>query len=461
MKEVKIIGEAKMQPHDLETEGAVLATIMRYNEKYALFSDLLSASLFYWDKEKAIFRCIDGVISDGGITDINSLFSYSKSHDVGEKLTRNDFLEIYQKSNTETLEQDIRRLRDLSKRRMCWLLMQQAAQKVLDVTLDVDEEVNGVVSSLGEIQAEIGDDGIKSFNDAFEELKAIVNDNANGKRNCLITGFRLFDEYFLLRPGTLTVIAAFTSVGKSALAMNIAVAVAKLMVAVAYYSLEMSNAELASRSISKEVGVPASVIMNKQLTEYQLKAFDAAVGGKKNLPIYFDDRCTVSFDRTLRSIRTMVKTRGIKLVVIDYLQIYSQISDNSEASIAYMARAAKNIAKELGIAVILLSQLNRSADHPSIKMLRGSGQIEESADNIVLIDRPEAYPDNKVTKYEGEFENEDIHGTAKFILAKGRGVGTGCALVGFDGVNTRFYELSKPELPIEIPSGRVEMDAPF
>ncbi len=453
--------EVKMQPHDISTEHSVLATLMRYNDKFQQYSDLLSEELFYYDLEKAIYRCIVGVIESGGITDINSLFNYSKSHDVGKEILRNDFLEIFQLSSIVTLEQDIKRLMVMAKRRICWKLLQQAASKVLDVTTDIDEEVNGVVTSLGEIQAEIGDDGIKSFNDAFEELKAIVNDNANGKRNCLITGFRLFDEYFLLRPGTLTVIAAFTSVGKSALAMNVAVAVAKLMVSVAYYSLEMSNAELASRSISKEVGVPASVIMNKQLTEYQLKAFDAAVGGKKHLPIYFDDRCTVSFDRTLRSIRTMVKTRGIKLVVIDYLQIYSQISDNSEASIAYMARAAKNIAKELGIAVILLSQLNRSADHPSIKMLRGSGQIEESADNIVLIDRPEAYPDNKVTKYEGEFENEDIHGTAKFILAKGRGVGTGCALVGFDGQNTRFYELDKAEpLPIA-PETHVDMEAPF
>jgi replicative DNA helicase len=103
------------------------------------------------------------------------------------------------------------------------------------------------------------------------------------------------------------------------------------------------------------------------------------------------------------------------------------------------------VAKELGIAIILISQLNRSALHPSIKMLRGSGQIEESADNVVLIDRPEAYPDNKVTKYEGEFKNVSIKNTAKLILAKGRGVGTGSALVGFNGVKTQFYEIEQTE----------------
>ncbi len=451
----------KMLPHDLDTEEAVLATIMRYNDKFAEFSDMLSVELFYYDKEQTMFRCIEGVINDGGITDINSLFSYYQSHDFEYELFKNDFVKIFQLSNTVTLEQDIRRLMQMSKRRILWKLLMQASGNVLDVTLDLDEEVNGILTSVGEVQSEIGDDGISSFSDAFDELREMVNDNANGKKNCLQTGFRIFDNYFLLRPNTLTVIAAFTSVGKSALAMNIAVAVSRQKIPVAYYSLEMGKAELASRSISKEAGVPASILMNKQLTEFQLRAFDIAVGEKKDFPIYFDDRSTVTFDRTIRSIRTMVKTRGIKLAVIDYLQIYAQLTDNAEQSIAYMARAAKNIAKEMGIAVVLLSQLNRSAAHPSIKMLRGSGQIEESADNIVLIDRPEAYPDNNVTKYDGEFKDEDVHGTAKFILAKGRGVGTGCTLVGFDAVNTRFYELQKPAVPFEIPKSKVEMEAPF
>jgi replicative DNA helicase len=110
-----------------------------------------------------------------------------------------------------------------------------------------------------------------------------------------------------------------------------------------------------------------------------------------------------------------------------------------------MARTAKNVAMETGVAIILLSQLNRSAAHPSIRMLRGSGQIEESADNVVLIDRPEAYPEMKNQKYEGEFKDSPIEGTAKLILAKGRGVGTCCNLVAFSAKETRFADFKKPE----------------
>ena len=109
----------------------------------------------------------------------------------------------------------------------------------------------------------------------------------------------------------------------------------------------------------------------------------------------------------------------------------------------------------MNIAVILLSQLSRGEAHPKVQQLRGSGQIAESADNIVLIDRPEAFPDNS-TKYEGEFHDESTHGTAKLIIAKGRGVGLGNALVGFEGRFTQFYELDQVPLhPIE------ESNVPF
>ena len=110
-----------------------------------------------------------------------------------------------------------------------------------------------------------------------------------------------------------------------------------------------------------------------------------------------------------------------------------------------MARAAKNIAKETGIAVIVLSQLNRSGLHPSLKMLRGSGQIEESADNVVLIDRPDAYPDNKVKKFEGKYSDVPVAGVAKLILSKGRGVGTDSDLVAYDKEHTLFKQIEKPE----------------
>lgn len=432
-------------PHDTDTEVAVLSTLMRYNERYAEFADLLDARLFYYEKEQAMYRCIEGVINDGGITDVNSLWNYAQTHELGYELFREDFVKIITNLNRQTLEQDINRLRDMSRRRECWKMLMQASAQVLDLTTDFSDDVNSVITSMGEVQNDSGTETVSSFGDALVELKKMTDELLSDKHQYLTTGFDLFDSKYLLRPGTLTVLAAFTSVGKSALAMNISLTVARQSQPVAYYSLEMGKAELVSRGISKEMNMPASAIMNKKMSDGMQKQFLRVIERNKDLPIYFDDRSTVSWEKTIRSIRQLVKTKNIKLAVIDYLQIYSQTSDDAEQSIAYMIRSAKNVAKETGIAVMVLSQLNRSAMHPSIKMLRGSGQIEESADNIVLIDRPEAYPDNKVTKYEGEHSDVSVVGTAKLILAKGRGVGTGSSIIAFEGMHTWFHEIEKPD----------------
>ena len=439
------LDEVREQPKDLNTERVVLATLMRYNEKFAEYSDMLGADLFYWDTEKAIYRCIEGVISNGNITDINSLYGYAKSHDVGVELYHEDFLKIYQLSSTQTLDQDIKRLHEMSMGRMSWIMLQQSAQKVLDMTCPFDEEVNNIISSVGELQTQSNDNSVATFGKALKSVQEIVMGNLSGRAQALHTGFKLFDDHYLLRPQTLTIIAAFPAVGKSALSLNIAVSVARQGVPCAYYSLEMDKSELASRAISETMELPSYIIMNRQLNEKQMNMLDGALEAYKDLPIFFDDRSTVSFDRVIRSIRTLVKTNGIKLAIIDYLQIFNQTADDEERGMSYMARACKNIAKETGIAVIALSQLNRSALHPSLRMLRGSGQIEESADNVVLIDRPEAYPDNKVKKYEGDYKDASIVGTAKLILAKGRGVGTGSSLVAFNGKYTRFSDIVKPK----------------
>ena len=433
-----------MLPHDENTERAVLSSLMMYNDNFAKYGDILDVDLFYYEKEKAIFRCIEGVVNDGNITDINSLFSYAESHDLGYQLFHSDFVELLQNLNKLTIEQDIERLREMSRRRTSWKMLMQAANNILDMTNSVDDVINGTMTSLAEAQNRIKD-GIMDNDEALENVMLQVERNRTDKSESMRTGFKLFDEHYLLRPETLTVIAAFTSVGKSALSLNIVQALAKQNIPCAYYSLEMSCKELASRLISGETELSASAIMNKSLNDEQENKVREVIRKYKGMPIYYDDKSTVDFNRTMRSIRKLAKTKVIKLAVIDYLQIYSQVVDDVEKNTSYMARTCKNVAKELGIAIILISQLNRSALHPTIKMLRGSGQIEESADNVVLIDRPEAYPDNKVTKYEGEFSDVSIKNTAKLILSKGRGVGTGCSLVGFNGKETRFYEIKKPD----------------
>lgn len=465
------IGMVPDLPNDRDTERAVLATMMRYSDQMARYSNELGEDLFFHKLEAAMYRTVAGVIAAGQVPNVNALFDWANSHDTGYDLQRNDFAEVIAQPSPSTFRQDVMRLQTMARRRKAWEALQVAARNVLDPFSDVDAALNDAVEELTGTQT-ANKEGIASMKDSLGELRNVVMNNAQNKRTAMPTGFSLLDDKYLLRPGTLTVLAAFTSVGKTAFALNIAKRVAQENYPVAYYSLEMGKAELAARLIAEDMEVPASDILNQNLGQTLMDAFEKAVEQNELLPIYIDERSTISFDNTIRSIRTLATTNGVRLVVIDYLQIYTQSIDNVEASLAAMARQAKNIAMETKTAVILLSQLNRSDDQPSIKMLRGSGQIEESADNIVLIDRPAAYPDYdkrlnwnyvKVKKEKGKTvieksEDDTVVGgnfdkktrremgtAACLILCKGRGVGTGIELVNFNGEMMRFVSSAKTE----------------
>lgn len=445
--------EAQELPHNIDIEHTVLGTLTRHNELVDRLGDIIDESLFHYDREKAIYKTIRGIVMDGGKTNVNAMEEYAKAHDVGCTLCRSDFAPLNITPNLDTLLQDIALLRNMARQRRTWYALQEAAAKAIDPTASLEDTVSETIQTLNDLQRDIKDKGFASFKEAIAELTGIVNDNRAGKERSLKTGFALFDNRHLLRPGTLTVIAAFTSVGKSALAMNIAYNVASGGTPAAYYSLEMGKAELASRVVSPIISIPAGAIANEALSENGYQRYMDAAPQVEGLPIFIDERSTISFDATVSSIRTMTKTKGVRLAIIDYLQIYSQTSDNVEASLAQMARTAKNVAVETGAAVILLSQLNRSSNTPSLKMLRGSGQIEESADNVVLIDRPDAYPDGPDKFTSGRYKNRDAKGVASLILAKGRGVGTDELLVTFDPATTTFRDTEtqqeQPEEPTE------------
>lgn len=454
MKENKTaIADAQdLLPNSLDTERMVLATIARRRDQIALHEDTLDLGLFYSEKHKAIFNTIMELDRRGsGPSTVEALMDTASTMDNGYELTLSDFKEISDTPNIEALTDALERLATMRRKREVWTMMQKAAKDAIDPLAGIEDVLEESIRKLTDKLNEIKGGSISSFQDAIDELIAIVEDNRAGKERSLHTGYKLFDNKHLLRPGTLTVIAAFTSVGKSALAMNIAVNVARGGKATAYYSLEMGKSELAARAVSPDVGIPASIIANEALTENGYEEFKEKAPYLRNLPIYIDERSTISFDATVSSIRKMARTKGVKLVVIDYLQIYTQSNDNVEASLGQMARAAKNVAVETGTAVILLSQLNRSSDEPSLKMLRGSGQIEESADNVVLIDRPDAYPDGKTEWKTGAKDangkpvTEDARGKAKFILAKGRGVGTDKRIVRFNSELTLFTDVVTQE----------------
>jgi replicative DNA helicase len=266
------------------------------------------------------------------------------------------------------------------------------------------------------------------------------------------TGFRPLDKRSGgLQTSDLIIVAAETSQGKTSFAIKLAM---NCGCPIAFYSMEMKKEQIAARMISISSGVPANEILYSKLDGGQIQQIDRGVAKVENLPVYFDDRSTSNIETILSSIRMMKIKYGIKGVVVDYLQILNvnMKGSNKEQQMGDVARRLKNIAKELDIWVIALSQLNRDAQNPvpSLARLRDSGQIAEAADMVILIYRPEVYG----KRYPEEFSDKATIGTAMIDVAKGRNVGLMKFIVGFRKENTSFYDLE------DVPTYEVKENRP-
>lgn len=448
-------GLAILNFNDKDAELSVISTIIKYNEKWEEVSDILTEDVFYDQRNKAVFKCLKGVLQNGGVADIGALFEYSQDHpEKREALEYYEFLP-YNEVNPIAFEQNVARIVRYWQHRKTWELLQIFSGRVQDHTEKIDELLSEIQEGLKNIVSMKSGDTLRSMNEVAKEARELVKINNNGGGLSLKSGYQIIDDAFMLRETTLTIIAAFSSVGKSALAMNIAENVARNGHAVAYYTKEMADVELFMRVAASNIPqskLSANILLNAQLKKLPgaESKFEQAVRKIENLPIYFDNGATTSFEKTIRSVRDVVRKKGVQLVIIDYLQIFAQTANGSEESaLGYMARELKNVAKELKIAVIALSQISRPVKgagkttdlHPRMRGLRGSGQLEESADSVILIDRPEVFGAENVT-FEGQFAGKTTKEHAILTIAKARAGATIREwLVQFDGIHTQYKDV--------------------
>lgn len=338
------------------------------------------------------------------------------------------------------------RLKDLACRRRLWEVGKRLVQAgiseaddILDVQMNARDELDNLLVS--------GTTGFTTLADKFAELKEIIMRNRSG---CPVvagtpTGYSELDRRGGLMPSALTVIAGESSHGKTAFAMSLVVSAICNGCGVAVYTMEMTALELTARITAMRSGVSSLALMQRPLFDIQAANVDAGMASLPMDRLFFDEKTTSGIDSILASIRTMKLKHGIGGVVVDYIQILNvnMHSANVEQQMASVARRLKNIALELDIWVLCLSQLNRDRNnpYPTLARLRDSGQIAEAADNVMFVFRPEE-SNCAVKKYPEPFEQATISGTAMINVAKGRNIGTFRFLCGFRKETTEFYELS-------------------
>lgn len=319
-------------------------------------------------------------------------------------------------------------------------------------------EVEGIIKDI----TATSDKSCETFGEVYKTLLKQTQDKANGLiPQGVPSGFALIDSKGGLERGELMVIAGRNSNGKTSLALCIALNASMAGVPVGIYSLEMTNLQLTTRLTSLLTGINGESIKRGQLTTEE---WDSFVGVDDQAPIYFDKRRSTDSDALVANIKGMVAQLGVQVVVIDYLQLLRGKERERLQQIGGIAHRLEALSKQLGICVILLSQLRRNAPNdpvPKLEELKESGDIADAADSIYLVYRPERHgADLKYPDMSQNWSQYSTKGTALLMCRKNRqGAMNGEQLLGFDAGTTRFYE--KNQYALADDSGLPQIDDIF
>ena len=432
---------------DEQCEKAVIGAIINEAQVFYDIADLLTPEVFTSPKYRAIYNAVAEMKDKGDSVDLVTLATYLQEHPVkGVEVEPWELAEISASVvSTVTAYQNAAVLRELWQRRSTVLLLNQLEEGATDRTKDITETIEETAEKLQSVMDNTVI-AISTAADAIFDLDAMIQKQLEGESAGTYTGIRCIDDRGGLRPQALTIVAGYPGQGKSAMALQMAITGAVEGSPSAYYTLEMSKAELMGRAVAAEGGVNVSTLLNKpeRMSETDWQRYRAAASRLKGLPIYFDEKATASVDNIIQSARTLVRKHHIKGIFVDYLQILVNNRKNLKGDEAFLGdtvRAFKNLAKQENIFVVLLSQLARNHDskEPSPDYLRGSGQIFEGCDNCYLIFRPEVTGG----RYTGVNANVEPHNTAQVQVAKCRNGAVGAKyILGFSPEITKFYELS-------------------
>ena len=278
------------------------------------------------------------------------------------------------------------------------------------------------------------------------------------------TGLTELDEKLGgLHKSDLIIIAGRPSMGKTALATNFAYNVAQNILkkqeksSVAFFSLEMSSEQLSTRILSEQAKIKSNDIRRGKVTEEEINRYIETSRNIYDLPLYIDETPAITIATLSNRARRIKRLFGLSLIVVDYIQLMRASLSKNEGrvqEISEITQGLKALAKELSVPVLALSQLSRAVEQrddkqPQLADLRESGSIEQDADVVMFIYREEYYLERKQPKLgsiehaEWQSKMNDINGLADIILGKQRHGPTGTVKVEFEGIYTKFKDLSK------------------
>ncbi|MGH9690666.1 MAG: replicative DNA helicase [Candidatus Acidiferrales bacterium] len=432
-------------PHNLEAERSILGAILLDNYALNAAVEKLRAEDFFLSQHRHIFeRMVQLGEKQQGIDTVTLM----------EDLSRNGRLEaaggvaylsqladgLPRVTNVEHYARIVREKSILRSLIFSASAIQEQALAAGDEADIILDRAESAIFQLAEDRVRAGLIGIKDLvKDGFERLEKIFSE---GRRiTGLSTGYAGIDnETAGLQPSELIILAARPSMGKTALALNIAENVAlRHREAVAIFSLEMSKESLLLRLLASEARVDAHKFRTGHMGRDDWGKVTGALASLADAPIWIDDSASSTVLEMGAKARRLKRERGLSLMIVDYLQLVVPTGTgrgtNRQEEVSSMSRALKGLAKELKVPVIVLSQLTRAPEReerkPQLADLRESGAIEQDADVVLFINRPNFY--------KTDLPEED-RAKAELIIAKQRNGPTGTLNFVFLGRHTRFEE---------------------
>jgi replicative DNA helicase len=440
----------KIPPQAVELEEAVLGAVMLEKDAVLSVIDILKAESFYKDAHQKIYKAIIDLSTQEKAIDIltvtEELRKSKTLEDVGGPLYITQLTSKV--ASAAHLEFHARIIQQKYIQRELIRVSTDIQKKAYDESMDVDDLLDQAESDLFEIaEGNISRETAKLnilVSKAIEQIEEAAKreDHLSG----VPSGFTKLDRLTGgWQKSDLAIIAARPSMGKTAfvlsMARNIAVEHKR---PVAFFSLEMASIQLVNRLIVSETELPSDRIRNGKLEEYEWKQLDYKIKSLVEAPIYIDDTPAISIFELRAKCRRLKVQHNIELVVVDYLQLMTGTGDtrgSREQEVSTISRALKSMAKELNVPVIALSQLNRSVEmragnkRPQLSDLRESGAIEQDADLVIFIHRPEKYD-----IYEDE-QGNSLVGIADILLSKHRNGPIGDIQLKFKEESAKFVEL--------------------
>ncbi len=399
-------------PYSHDAEVALLGTLLVYPEAVANVAEYnLRVDDFYTSGHQKIFEHMKDIIDMGRLLDAATLISRLRDHNDLESCGGVDALfNLTQNSATpSSLRHYVDVVQEKAQARRLISVGESIAEKGFDTANDLNVLLDFAESSILEVTRIRRTTDMQMARDVIKEFMRNLEDIRKNKNRItgLHTGFRKLDQITNgLQRGDLIILAARPSVGKTAFALNLALNVArrnkKGTAGAAIFSLEMPATHLMSRMLSSTSSVKSEYLRSGDLNDDRLNNLNTAAGILSNLNIFIDDSSTVTVAEIFSKCRKLAAEDKLDVIVIDYIQLISGSgnADNRQQEVSEISRSLKQLAREMNVPVIALSQLSRLVERrenkmPQLSDLRESGSIEQDADIVMFLYREDYYTDRE------------------------------------------------------------------